>query len=131
MGQVYEVCCPDCGYRFEFSQGCAMFDCTEEGREWHKQKIAAGDLGEDPKRILDRHPDAWVSYARQLLYCETCNQYANRSDYRIYRSGRSDALLYASRHICTKCHHPMRMIEEGALTSPPSCFAHAVRVAHV
>ena len=113
MGQKYTVSCPDCGYGFSFFQGCGMFDCTIAGRDRHKEKIMAGAFGEELKRILEKHPDAYLSFSRELLYCKECIRYANRSVYRIYEragDGRADALLFVLEYACVKCHKPMEMI---------------------
>lgn len=113
MGQIYKVCCPDCGHSFEFSQGCGRFDCTAVGRERHKQKILTGAFGEKLKKILEEHPDALVSYSKELLYCDKCNRYENQSVYRIYkksRSGKSNVLPITSEYACIKCHKPMEII---------------------
>ena len=108
MGQIYRVSCPDCGHSFEFSQGCGMLDCTALGRERHKQKILTGAFGEKLKKILEQHPDALISYSEELLCCDNCNRYANRSVYRIYE--KAGTLLLASEYACKKCHKPMEII---------------------
>ena len=128
MGQIYKVCCPDCGHSFEFSQGCGRFDCTAVGRERHKQKILTGAFGEKLKKILEEHPDALVSYSKELLYCDKCNQYENRSVYRIYKKAQSEgsnALLFVLEYDCIKCHQPMKVIggRDGAYFAEPFTLA--------
>ena len=123
MGILYKAQCAECGHSFECSRGCGMFDCTEIGREQHKEKILSGAFGTALKAVLEEHPDATVSYAKELFYCEDCNEYQNLARYKIYdkASWEASTVLAVSQYTCKSCHKLLRVIGDSFIPHRLPC----------
>ncbi|MGB2963677.1 MAG: hypothetical protein WBB69_06790 [Anaerolineales bacterium] len=96
MGDLFSLCCQDCGYSVELMLGVGMMFTTPE----NLPRMVSKSRREKVQELLKREDLTRVQYSYDLFFCPKCNLQASRLNFQI-EFGEGE--VYQPYFLCSRC----------------------------